>query len=290
VSDGVGAIVDAHHHLWDPGRRRYAWMDDEALAPIRRRYAVDDLRDAASANGVTSTVLVQAVGDVDESVELCAMAVDSDGLIAGVVGWVDLTAGRGVLDQLSRIRGSTGGDRLVGVRHQVQDEVDRDWLSRPNVTAGIRAVGTVGLVYDLLVHPDQLASAARLAGRLDSVTFVLDHAAKPPFTAGAAAMAEWAAGLAALAERPNVVCKLSGLVTEAAWSTWTVDTLRPAADHVIDVFGPDRVMFGSDWPVCELAGSYHQVVDAARQLTASLRPAERAAIFAGTARRVYRLP
>lgn len=289
MSDRVGGIVDAHHHLWDPDRREYSWMDGEGLRPIRRRYDVDDLRTVARANGVDATVLVQTVGDFDESVEFCAAAAESDGLIAGVVGWVDLTLGDAVVEQLARVRAGRGGERLVGIRHQVQDEADRDWLSRPDVTAGIRTVGEAGLVFDLLVLRDQLESAARLVGHLDGVTFVVDHAAKPPLVAGETAMADWTAGLAALATQPNVMCKLSGLATEADWSSWTADTLRPAVDHVLGCFGPERVMFGSDWPVCELAGSYGRIVAAAQELTASLSADEQADIFGRTARRVYGL-
>ena len=232
-------------------------------------------------------MLVQTIADLDESVELCAVAAESGGLIAGVVGWVDLTLGDAVAGQVERLRAARGGERLVGIRHLVQGEADREWLRRDDVVAGVAAVGRAGLVFDLLVLTDQLASAVALVSRLDDVAFVLDHAAKPPFGSDAERWSMWRDGVAELADRPNVVCKLSGLATEADWWSWDADTLRPAADHVLDVFGAERVLFGSDWPVCELAGSYDEILGAARDLTAGCSEAERAQIFGANARRVY---
>ncbi len=280
-------IVDAHHHLWDPTGREYPWMSGSALAPIRRPYTVDDLRQETAAAGVDRTVLVQTVSDMSETEEFLAAAEASQGLIAGVVGWVDLTADD-VGDRLTRLRAGVGGTRLVGIRHQVQDEPDPGWLRRADVGRGLRAVGAVGLVYDLLVLVPQLPTAIAVVERHPDVRFVLDHAAKPPIAAGE--REPWASLLAALAVLPNVSCKLSGLVTEARWDSWTVDDIRPYAEHVLDVFGPDRVLWGSDWPVCELAGSYGRVRELADKLTEGLSADERAAVFGGTATRVYGLP
>jgi L-fuconolactonase len=280
-------IVDAHHHLWDPTGREYPWMSGSALAPIRRPYTVDDLRQETAAAGVDRTVLVQTVSDMSETEEFLAAAEASQGLIAGVVGWVYLTADD-VGDRLTRLRAGVGGTRLVGIRHQVQDEPDPGWLRRADVGRGLRAVGAVGLVYDLLVLVPQLPTAIAVVERHPDVRFVLDHAAKPPIAAGE--REPWASLLAALAVLPNVSCKLSGLVTEARWDSWTVDDIRPYAEHVLDVFGPDRVLWGSDWPVCELAGSYGRVRELADKLTEGLSADERAAVFGGTATRVYGLP
>ena len=282
-------VVDAHHHLWDPGRRSYPWMDGVALSPIRRRYGLDELRDVTAANAVDATVLVQTTSDFEESVEFCATAAASRGLIAGVVGWVDLTLGERVEAQIEQLRSAQGGDSLVGLRHQVENEADREWLTRPDVTAGIAAAGRAGLVYDLLVVTDQLRSATWLADRLDTVSFVLDHAGKPPLTGGADAWEAWRIGIAALAARPNVVCKLSGLATEADWSAWDAATLRPAAELVLELFGSERVMFGSDWPVCELAGTYAEIIVAACDLTVELSTVEQTLVFRENACRVYRL-
>jgi L-fuconolactonase len=283
----ISDTVDSHHHLWDPARPGSEWLQNAAMAPINRPFGIAELRDVTGRNGVTSSVLVQTVADVDESVELCAVAAESGGLIAGVVGWVDLTLGDAVAEPVGRLRAARGGDRLVGIRHLVQGEADREWLRRDDVVAGIAAVGRAGLVYDLLVLTDQLASAVALVSRLDDVAFVLDHAAKPPFQADDGSWSTWRDGVAELAARPNVVCKLSGLATEADWRSWDADTLRPAADHVLQVFGVERVLFGSDWPVCELAGSYDEVLAAARDLTADCSESECVQIFGANARRVY---
>jgi L-fuconolactonase len=224
------------------------------------------------------------VPDEAETEEFLALASSSGGLIAGVVGWVELTD-PGVADALARLRALPGGQRLVGVRHQVQDEPDPGWLSRPAVRRGLRAVAEAGLAYDLLVLVPQLPEALTAVRDLPEGRFVLDHAAKPPIAAGA--MEPWADALAELARLPNVSCKLSGLVTEARWDDWDAERIRPYADHVLASFGPDRVMFGSDWPVCELAASYAEVRGLADELLEGLSPSERDAVLWTTATRVY---
>jgi L-fuconolactonase len=272
-------IVDAHHHLWDPARRDYPWLAGDVLAPIRQRYDVAALRSHAAAAGIQRTVLVQTVPDVAETVEFLALADQNRDLIAGVVGWVDLTAG--TADALARLRNEPGGDLLVGIRHQAQDEPDSNWLGRDDVVAGVRAVVDAGLAYDLLVLPHQLPSAISLVERVPAARFVLDHAGKPPIATGE--LEPWAGLLRRLASSPDVAVKLSGLVTEADWRTWTAADIRPYAEVVLDAFGPDRVMFGSDWPVCELAASYAAVIGLARELAAG------ETVFGDTARRWYGL-
>ncbi|MDQ7810598.1 amidohydrolase family protein [Amycolatopsis sp. A133] len=273
-------MIDAHHHLWDPSRREYPWMAGAALDPIRRPYTVDDLRAVTKAAGVHATILVQTISSAEETAEFLATAA-AEPVIAGVVGWVDLTA-TDVADRLAALDGP-----LVGIRHQVETEPDDDWLLRPEVMAGLSTVAAAGLAFDLLIRPAQLPAATEVALRLPHLRLVLDHAAKPPIAAGE--WEPWASGVAALAARENVVCKLSGLVTEANWSGWEVGHLRRYVDHVLEVFGPARLLFGSDWPVCELAASYELVVDAAIALTGSLSDAERLAVFEHNARATYRL-
>ncbi|MFK4070266.1 amidohydrolase family protein [Streptomyces sp. NPDC029674] len=279
-----GPVVDAHHHVWDLSVRDQDWITGDALAPIRRDFSFADLAPEARAAGVGATVLVQTVAVAGETPELLALAADSD-LVAGVVGWTDLTR-PDVGDTLAALRELPGGRHLVGVRHQVQGEPEPEWLLRPDVRRGLAAVAEAGLVYDLLVLPHQLPACAKAAADLPELTFVLDHAGKPPVLSGA--LEPWASAVRALAARPNTVCKLSGLVTEADHATWTVDDLRPFADTVVEAFGPRRLMFGSDWPVSTLAASYVEVLDTARLLTGSLDAVERAEVFGGTARRVYR--
>jgi L-fuconolactonase len=279
-------VIDAHHHVWDLAVRDQPWI--EPAWPIRRSYTLADLSGPAAAAGVEATVLVQTVLDPAETPEFLALAAASTSpRVAGVVGWVDLTR-PDVADALAELAAAEGGDRLVGIRHQVQGEADPRWLCRPDVRDGLRAVGAVGLAYDLLTLPHQLPAAVETVRALPDVRFVLDHLSKPPIARGE--LVGWADDLRALAAAPNVAAKLSGLVTEADWTGWTVDQLRPYVEVALDAFGADRLMFGSDWPVCLLAaGSYGDVVDVARALTGHLSAAERAEVFAGTARRWYRL-
>ncbi|MFI9341782.1 amidohydrolase family protein [Streptomyces sp. NPDC052773] len=278
-------IVDAHHHLWDLSVRDQDWITGPELAPLRRAFTVDDLRAETTTAGVGRTVLVQTVTVPAETPELLALA-DGHDLIAGVVGWTDLTR-PDVADELARLRALPGGRHLKGIRHQIQAEPDPEWLLRPDVRRGLAALADAGIVHDLVVRPHQLPACVRAAAAHPDLIFVLDHLGKPPVAAGATE--PWAGSVRALAALPNTVCKLSGLVTEADLASWTVDDLRPYADVVLDAFGPHRLMFGSDWPVCTLAATYGEVLTTAAELTAALSEAERAEVFAGTATRVYGL-
>lgn len=277
--------VDAHYHVWDLSVRDQDWITGPELRPLRRDFGVADLAPQARAAGVDRTVLVQTVTVPEETPEFLALAEQGE-LIAGVVGWTDLTR-PDVADELARLRGLPGGRHLKGIRHQVQGEPDPEWLLRPDVRDGLAAVAEAGLVYDLVVLPHQLPACVRAAAGHPGLTFVLDHLGKPPIATGA--LRPWATAVRALAALPNTVCKLSGMVTEADHAKWTVDGLRPYADTVLDAFGPGRLMFGSDWPVCTLAAPYGQVVDVAEELTGGLGAEERAEVFGGTATRVYRL-
>ena len=276
----LGSLVDAHHHVWDLSVRDQPWIAGPRMAPLRRSFSAAQLAAVARPAGVEATVLVQTVTVAEETPELLALA-DVDPLIAGVVGWIDLTA-TDAADALAALRGP-----LVGIRHQVQSEPDPDWLCRPDVRAGLRAVADAGLVYDLLTLPAQLPAAIDTVRALDELSFVVDHLSKPPIATGE--LEPWATHMRALAAHENVACKLSGMVTEADWDAWNIDDLRPYAEVVLAAFGPGRVMFGSDWPVCLLAAPYGDVVEAAAELTAGLSASERAAVFSGTARRVYGL-
>ena len=287
-SDGLlrGVIVDAHHHLWDPAERDYPWMAGDALAPIRRRYGIDELREVTGNAGIDATVVVQAIGTVEETDSLLAAAAASDGLIAGVVGWLDLRA-PSIADDIARLRDRGGAGLLVGIRHQVQDEPDPEWLLRDDVGRGLDAVAAAGLVFDLLVQAPRRDAAITALRRHPDLRVVVDHAAKPTIAAGETE--PWLGQLGALAELPNTTCKLSGLTTEADWSGWSPADLAPYAAHVLDRFGADRVMAGSDWPVCLLAGSHADAWHATATLIDGLGTAERAAVLGGTAVREYRL-
>lgn len=278
-------VVDAHHHVWDLSVRDQDWITGPELAPLRRNFTVEDLEPQARAVGVSRTVLVQTVTVADETPEFLALAETHD-LIGGVVGWTDLT-GPHAADELARLRELPGGRYLKGIRHQVQGEPDPEWLLREDVRRGLAAVAEAGLVYDLVVLPHQLPACVRAAERHPELTFVLDHLGKPPIAGGESE--PWATGIHALAALPNTVCKLSGMVTEADPKGWRVDDLTRYSDTVLAAFGPGRLMFGSDWPVCTLVASYAEVSDIAGQLTGKLSESEQAAVFADTATRVYDL-
>jgi L-fuconolactonase len=273
-------VIDAHHHFWDPSHRDYPWMGDD-LAAIRRRFGPEQLAPLLAASGVDRTVLVQTVSSLDETREFLAAAAAND-FIAGVVGWVDLTD-PSVGATLAELRAGDGGAFLVGIRHQVHDERDPVWLLRDDVRRGIQHVGEAGLVYDLLVKTRELPAAVELATSFPDLRFVLDHSAKPRIAAGPRDP-EWERAMAPLAKCKNVYCKLSGLVTEAGWTTWTPEALEPYVVRVLDWFGPERCMFGSDWPVCLLASDYARVVSTTRAIVG-----ESDDVFGATATRVYRL-
>jgi L-fuconolactonase len=276
-------IIDAHHHVWDPGSRRHQWLAD--LPALQRRFDLDDFAEISAVEQIDASVLVQVLADTSETEEFLALA-DGGNVVAAVVGWADL-AGPDVATEIARLRGMPGGDRLAGIRHLVQDEPDPGWLDRPEVRRGLRAVGAAGLCYDLLVRPGQLAAALRVTGDLDDVGFILDHGGKPAI--GTGLVEPWARQVAELARRPNVTCKLSGLVTEAG-PGWEAGQIGPYADWLLDCFGPDRLMFGSDWPVCTLAATYGQVVALARTLLGGRLSAEETnAVFGQNAAAVYDL-
>ncbi|WP_433871102.1 amidohydrolase family protein [Saccharopolyspora sp. CA-218241] len=277
--------VDAHHHLWDLDVREQPWMT-AAMDPIRRDFRAPELGAALKSAAVDATVLVQTVADPDETPEMLVLA-DSVDRVAGVVGWVDLTA-RDVRERIGRLQAHPSARWLKGLRHPVEAEPDPDWLVRPDVLAGLAAVEDTGLVYDLLVRPRQLPAAIKAVGQYPQLTFVLDHCGKPPIADGE--LEPWATRVRALAAHQNVLCKLSGLVTEDDWARQPdPDRLRRYVDVVLDAFGPGRVMFGSDWPLCLLATDYAQVVGLAKNLTGHLGASERAAVFDSTARRTYEL-
>lgn len=277
--------IDAHHHVWDLHIRDQPWITGDAMAPLRRNFAIDDLAPEAAAVGITATVVVQTVADVAGTEQLLDMA-QSTPLVTGVVGYVDLTA-PDVGDQLDRLRERPSGIWLVGLRSLVQDEPDPGWLVRPSVLAGLREVARRDLVYDLLIRPHQLDAALAAVTQVPEGRYVVDHLAKPAIAHGG--WEPWASGLTALAARGDVSAKLSGLVTEADWATWSTHDLRPYVEHAIAAFGPDRLLFGSDWPVCTLAAPYGRVVSAARELTGELSAGEQAAVMGGTAAAIYGL-
>jgi L-fuconolactonase len=278
-------IVDAHHHLWQPSRGDYGWLDaraNPALAPIERDFLVQDYQSLATANGIAGSVLVQAAQTVAETRWLLAQARASEGLIEGVVGWLDMAApdAPDVLEQLAR-------DQLLrSIRPMLQDIAQVDWVLQPRLDPAFRALLEHDLVFDVLVRPPHLKATITLLVRYPELRAIVDHCAKPDIAHGM--WQPWADDIRRLARETNAYCKLSGLVTEAR-ADWKIADLRPYAEHVIDCFGPDRIAWGSDWPVMLLNAEYARWLDAAQQLIASLSASEQAGILGRNAVRFYRL-
>jgi L-fuconolactonase len=254
-------------------------------APIRRRFGPRDLRPLLVERGIDRTVVVQTYSSVEETGAFLRLAAATD-FVAGVVGWVDLTDPN-VGTTLRRLHSAADGRWLVGIRHQVHDEPDPRWLLREDVRRGLRAVEEIGLAYDFLVRTRELPAALQTARDFPQMRFVIDHIAKPPIRAGE--YREWAEAMAPFSALDNVYCKLSGMITEASWRAWRPDDLVPYVRRVIGWFGTDRLMFGSDWPVCLVAGSYAQVFDALLHSLGDLPAAAKANILGANAIRFYRL-
>ena len=315
-------MIDAHHHLWDLAAREHRWLmgaqpwaSDDELARLRRSFTLADLVPLAEAAGVTGTVVIQTAIEPWETPDLLALAAGQDpyatedqprgpeppsrvpanrgrdepaggGLLAGVVGWTDLTA-PAVADAVAGLQALPGGEFLCGIRHPVLVEADQGWLTRPAVLRGLHALAAAGLSFDLVTLPLQLPAAVTAARSVPELSFVLDHLGGPRADSGEdGANGPWAAAIHSLAALPNVTCKLSGVHTSPARAS----DLRPYYETVLAAFGPDRLMFGSDWPVSSLEATYGQVCDLYRELTVQLSPAEQEMIFDRSARRVYRLP
>jgi L-fuconolactonase len=289
------AIVDAHHHVWDLSVRAQPFLDQPELAPLRRNFLLSDLEPLAAAEGVTSTVVVQTVTEPDETPEMLKLAADSDP-VAGVVGWVDLEA-PGASDAIGALRELPGGDLLVGIRHPVLIEPDSDWLTRPAVLRGLADVAAAGLVYDVVPMPRHLRAAVAAAAATPELTFVLDHLGNPEI--GTEVDPSWADAFGAFAALPNTAGKFSGFLGEPAPgqagaaarapAAGQIAHLRPYYEIALEGFGPERLMFGSDWPVSTMAVGYSGVHAAARSLTADLSSEEKTAIFRDTAQQTYRL-
>ncbi len=273
--------IDAHQHFWRYDPWRDAWIS-EAMAVLRRDFLPADLAPLLAANLVDGCVAVQADQSEAETQFLLDLARDHS-FIRGVVGWVDLRSPQ-VAERLAHF----ASDRhFRGVRHLVQGEPNDEFLLQEDVVRGIRALTPLGLTYDLLLVPRQLRAATRLAAMLPDQRFVLDHIAKPLIKDGV--LEPWASDLGALAMQPNVWCKLSGLITEADWASWKPTQLRQYLDVVVESFGVDRLMWGSDWPVCLLAGSYEEVREVIAEYLVRFSVDERTAIFGGNATTFYGL-
>jgi L-fuconolactonase len=272
--------VDSHQHFWRYHPERQAWIDDR-MSSLKRDFMPVELQLALRRAGFDASIAVQAAQSLAETCFLLDLA-DHHDFIRGVVGWVDLRAPN-VEETLAEL---AAHERFKGVRHIAQSE-PAGFLAEPAFRAGVSRLARFGLTYDVLIHAHQLPEALELARALPHVSFVLDHVAKPPVRSGQ--LSPWREQLRRLAELPNVCCKLSGLVTEADWKAWSPSQLRPFLDVAAESFGWQRLLVGSDWPVCTLAGSYEQVTRVLSDYVAGWSAAERAAVFGENATRIYRL-
>jgi len=276
--------IDAHQGFWDHERQDGHWLAEQ-LACLGRSFGPDDLRPELELERLSGSILVVASASAEETCEALALA-ERHAFVRGVVGWLDLTASS-IDRDIESLRASRGGHKLVGLVHDVSDEADPGWLEQADVYRGLAAVARAGLAFDVLARTRELPAVAAVARALPGLPLVLVHLARPPIASGD--LTAWGRALLPLAELPNVRAKLSGLVTEADWHTWSIDDLRHPVELALDVFGPERLMLGSDWPCCLVAGSYSDVLDSVRYLVAELADHEQLAIRGGTAARVYRL-
>ena len=275
--------VDAHHHVWALSRGDYGWLQPTAaLAPIYRDFDLAELRPLLAAAGIDATLLVQAAPTLAETWFLLHVARDSGGLVRGVVGWADL----GAADAIETLGALARDPLLKSVRPMLQDLADHEWIARPEVQPALAALPPLGVRFDALIKPLHLRSLLHVLERHPDLEVVVDHCAKPDIAGQR--WQPWADDIAALARDTNAHCKLSGLVTEAG-TRWSVDALRRYVDHVLDCFGPKRVLWGSDWPVVTLAASYQAWSSATDTLLAGMSPVDREAIRGGNARRFYGL-
>lgn len=274
-------ILDAHHHLWRYSPDEYGWISDE-MSVLARDFTVADLRATAAKCGVTGSIAVQARQTVAETEQLLDIA-EADDFVRGVVGWAPLARPE-VTETLDRW---STRSKLKGLRHVVQDEPDDAFLLRDDFNRGVAEALRRGLTYDILIFARHLPAAAEFVDRHPNGRFVLDHIAKPRIAAGD--IEPWRSQMIELARRPNVACKMSGVVTEADWSNWSAHSIRPYLDAALEAFGPTRLMYGSDWPVCLLASSYERWVEVVTDWAGQLSPTEQASFFHGAAETAYQL-
>jgi L-fuconolactonase len=273
--------IDAHQHFWSYDEQEYPWIPKGT--PLHRDWLPGDLAPLLEAEGIDGSIAVEARPSLAESQSLLRLA-DEAPRMKGVVGWVDLRSPK-VGDDLAELKRYP---KFVGVRHALQSEPDDAFMLGEEFVRGIGWLHAFGLAYDLLITPRQLPSSIELTRRFPEQRFVVDHIAKPPIKSGR--LDPWREQIRELAKAPNVFCKVSGMITEADHRNWKAADFRPYLDVVFDAFGEDRLMFGSDWPVCLLAGTYPEVVQLVRDYVAQFSPATQEKFFGGNAARFYQLP
>ena len=262
--------IDSHHHIWDLSIRDQEWIAGDEMQPIRRNFSIADLKDASAPSRIDKTVLVQTVTDYSETPELLEIA-QSEQLVGAVVGWLKIDA-PDAIEHLHQYLDLPGADYLKGIRDIAQDHPDPNYLAKPETISNVQKLGKLGITYDLLTKIPELPAAIELVRACPDVQFVMDHISKPKIAKQE--VEPWKTLMSELANFPNVLCKVSGLVTEANWKEWQVKDFKPYVDHVIEIFTPQRLMFGSDWPVSNLGGTYSEIVELAQALTSGFSPSE----------------
>ncbi len=275
--------IDSHQHYWKPERADYYWMGPETPAVLRRDYLPTDLAPSLKKHHINKTVLVQAADTVAETDFLLEIAAQEE-TVAGVVGWLDIES----VDFPAQFERYRQKPKFIGIRPMLQDLPDDDYILRPRVLESLRLVAEHDFPFDILTYPRQLSYVLKALDRVPNLRAVVDHISKPFIRDGK--LEPWKSEIAQVAAHSRIHCKLSGMVTEADHAAWTPDDLRPYVEHVMDCFGVERVMFGSDWPVCLLAGSYDRVIDALETiLQPQLTPPSERALFGENAARFYKI-
>ena len=278
--------VDSHHHLWDLDIAPRGWLAGDVLAPINRTFSMDDFYAERASAKIDKSILVQTLPDYDEMKEFFSVAANHDSVI-GVVAWIDMSKSD-CFENLEKYLDLPGANKLVGIRDGAQGRTDTQWLSSDQVVKNVSQLVQEGLTFDLLVDPPHLAASAKLVEQCPDTTFILDHIGKPNIGKGDdGELKEWAKLIENLAANQNVFCKVSGMVTEANWQDWKNDDFKRYFDVVLNSFGIDRIMYGSDWPVCKLAASYEQVANLAEYLVADFSESEKEKFWSLNALKAY---
>jgi L-fuconolactonase len=277
--------IDSHHHTWDLNVRPQTWMKGDELKPISRTILMNELEPELEISKIDYTVIVQTVPTIDETPEFLDLSL-SHPKVCAVVGWLDLESDD-IRPVLEKYLAHAGGKNLVSIRDIAQDKDDPNWLIRDDVVKNVHRIAEAGLTFDILTKPPQLAAAVKLVKQSPNNIFVLDHISKPYIAKGG--MKPWADQISEIASYENVSVKVSGLFTEANWSNWSNESFKPYLDHILKSFTPDRMMFGSDWPVCLLAASYGQTIELMEEFAKDFSKSEQESFWAGTAKRFYRL-
>jgi len=278
--------IDSHHHLWDLEIAQRGWLAGEVLAPINRTFSMDDFYAERASAKIDKSILVQTLSDYDEMKEFFNVAANHESIV-GVVAWID-TSKSDCFEKLETYLDLPGANKLVGIRDGAQGRRDTGWLSSDQVVKNVSQLVQEGLTFDLLVDPPHLAASAKLVKQCPDTTFILDHIGKPNIGKGDdGELKEWSNLIQNLAANQNVFCKVSGMVTEANWKSWENQNFKRYFDVILNSFGTERIMFGSDWPVCKLAASYDQVAKLAEFLVAELSTTEKEKFWSLNALKAY---